>query len=185
MARWYDFGMGALGDWGHTFWIQLMSFWIWFANGSKPNLSERSQSVLFSHVFHDSIQISGTGKYACCRCNVAGWMDNIPSVPENYGVSELDLEISDCCRRAIQPAALNPGKEIYTKTLTFKGGSHGSTCLSSLDQVAKDLNPTLRKFRKAHPTIMPTPVVLYGKREARSPFSGAGPLSQVFCLGLC
>ena len=54
-------------------------------------------------------------------------LDNIPSVPEGYGVSELDPNIPTVAGGKIQPAKLNPGKEIYSKELTFKGGSHGST----------------------------------------------------------
>ncbi len=50
-------------------------------------------------------------------------VDNIPSVPEGYGVSEIDPNIPSVAGGKIQPAKLNPpGKEIYSKELTFKGG---------------------------------------------------------------
>ena len=48
-------------------------------------------------------------------------VDNIPPVPEGYGKMELDPNIPAVAGGKIQPARLNPGKEIYSKELTFKG----------------------------------------------------------------
>jgi|TARA_Y100000592_G_C5441926_1_gene303882 hypothetical protein len=54
-------------------------------------------------------------------------LENIPSIPDGYGVSELDPNIPPPSNGKIQPAKLNPGKIIYSKELIFKGGSYGST----------------------------------------------------------
>lgn len=76
-------------------------------------------------------------------------LDNIPPVPENYGSSDVDPNIPTVAGGKLQLAKLNPGKEIYTKTLTFKGGSHGSTLSVIPDQVAKDMNPKLPEYQKS------------------------------------
>ena len=113
-------------------------------------------------------------------------LDNIPPVPENYGSSDVDPNIPTVAGGKLQLAKLNPGKEIYTKTLTFKGGSHGSTLSVIPDQVAKDMNPKLPEYQKEPvQPLRKLPIGLPGQgKKTRSPFSIAGPLSQVFCLGV-
>ena len=76
-------------------------------------------------------------------------LDNIPAVPEEYGVSELDPNIPPVAGGKIQPAKLNPGKEIYSKELTFKGGSHGSTLSIIPDEKAKEMEKHLPKYPKS------------------------------------
>ncbi len=44
-------------------------------------------------------------------------MDNIPAVPEGYGVSEIDPNIPPPSNGALQPAKLSPGKIIYSKDI--------------------------------------------------------------------
>ena len=75
-------------------------------------------------------------------------LDNIPAVPEGYGVSELDPNIPTVAGGKIQPAKLNPGKEIYSKELTFKGGSHGSTLSIIPDEKAKEMESRLPEVPK-------------------------------------
>ena len=85
----------------------------------------------------------------------------------------------------VQPVKLNPGKIIYGKDLTFKGGSHGSTLsiipadktkdmASKLPEVPKSPSNHYANFLKA----------CKGEEQTRSPFEIAGPLSQVFALGV-
>jgi hypothetical protein len=113
------------------------------------------------------------------------WYDgqkNLPPIPANYGNVELDPNIPAASNGAIQPSKLNPGKIIYSKELTFKGGSHGST-LSILGDAAKDLKL---------PDVPASPSNHYanylkacmGQEKTRSPFHIAGPLSQIFALGI-
>ena len=112
-------------------------------------------------------------------------LDNIPPVPDGYGVSEIDPNIPSVAGGKIQPAKLNPGKEIYSKELTFKGGSHGSTLSIIPNEKAKEMEKYL-------PEVPPSPsnhfanflLACQGKEEPRSPFEISAPLSQVFCLGV-
>jgi len=112
-------------------------------------------------------------------------LDNIPPVPADYGSSDVDPNIPTVAGGKLQLTKLNPGKEIYTKTLTFKGGSHGSTLSVIPDKVAKDMNPTLPTYEQSPSNHYVNFLhAIQGKEETRSPFSIAGPLSQIFCLGV-
>ncbi len=114
-------------------------------------------------------------------------LDNIPAVPVGYGTSEYDPNIPLVAGQKFAPAKLNPGKEIYTRTLTFKGGSHASP----LSIIPEALGKQMEAEGKL-PEVPESPsnhyanflLAVMGKEQTRSPFSVAGPLSQVFCLGV-
>lgn len=80
---------------------------------------------------------------------------------------------------------MNPGKIIYSKNLTFKGGSHGSTLSIIPEEKAKEMKSKL-------PPVPESPSNHYanfllgckGEEKTRSPFGIHGPLSQVFSLGV-
>ncbi|MGV8093085.1 MAG: hypothetical protein AB2L24_14600 [Mangrovibacterium sp.] len=116
------------------------------------------------------------------------WYDgvnNIPSVPEGYGVSELDPNIPPVGNGKIQPAKLNPGKIIYGKDLIFKGGSHGSTLSIIPEEKAKEMTSKLPEVPKSPSNHYANFLLAcQGKEKTRSPFEIAGPLSQVFNLGV-
>ena len=112
-------------------------------------------------------------------------LDNIPSVPKGYGVSEIDPNIPPPSDGALQPAKLSPGKIIYTKDLTFKGATHSAPLsiipeeralemASELPEVPLSPSNHFANFLKA----------CKGEEQARSPFEVSGPLSQVFTLGV-
>jgi hypothetical protein len=97
----------------------------------------------------------------------------------------LDPNIPAPSNGAIQSQRLNPGKIIYSKDLIFKGGSHGSTLSIIPEAKAKEMASKL-------PEVPVSPSNHYanylkacmGQEKTRSPFEIAGPLSQVFCLGV-
>jgi len=121
-------------------------------------------------------------------CDIT-WYDgpnNLPPLPEGYGGSSaLDPNIPAPSNGKLQSQRLNPGKIIYGKDLTFKGGSHGSTLSIIPAEKAKEMESKL-------PVVPASPSNHYanfllacmGKEKTRSPFEIAGPLSQVFCLGV-
>ncbi|MCK9311028.1 MAG: Gfo/Idh/MocA family oxidoreductase [Bacteroidales bacterium] len=183
---WYDFGMGALGDWGahildtaHEFLdlglpneINMLK-----AEGHNPFFFPMASTLLF--------RFPERGNMPPVDITWYDGVNNIPSVPEGYGVSELDPNIPPTSIGEIQPVKLNPGKIIYSKELTFKGGSHGSTLSIIPSNKAKEMESKI-------PYVPRSPSDHYanfllackGEEKARSPFSIAGPLSQVFSLGV-
>jgi hypothetical protein len=183
---WYDFGMGALGDWGahiidtaHQFLDLGLPTEVnpIYLKDHNPYFFPMSSTILF--------KFPERGNMPPVDITWYDGLDNIPAVPANYGTSDIDPNIPTVNGGKLQPAKLNPGKEIYTKTLTFKGGSHGSTLSIIPDEVAKDLNPVLPEYPKSPSNHYANFLLAcQGKEKTRSPFSIAGPLSQVFCLGV-
>lgn len=183
---WYDFGMGALGDWGAHILDTVHEFLELglpeeinpvYLKDHNPFFYPMSSTIIFKFPERKNMPALDITWY--------DGLDNIPPVPEGYGVSQLDPNIPSVAGGKIQPSKLNPGKEIYSKTLTFKGGSHGSTLSIIPEQKAKELAPTLPEIPES-PSNHCANFLLscMGKEKPRSPFSVAGPLSQVFCLGV-
>jgi hypothetical protein len=109
----------------------------------------------------------------------------LPPIPAGYGVLGLDPNIPPPSTGTLGAARLNPGKIIYSDTLTFKGGSHASTLSiipeekeremqSQLPEVPESPSNHFANFLKA----------CKGEEQTRSPFEIAAPLSQVFSLGV-
>ena len=183
---WYDFGMGALGDWGahildtaHEFLdlglpyeVQMLK-----ATGHNDYFYPMSSTILFRFPRRKNMP--------ACDITWYDGLDNIPSVPEGYGVSELDPNIPAVAGGTIQPAKLNPGKIIYSRDLIFKGGSHGSTLSIIPEDKAKEMAPELPEV-PASPSNHQANFLLacMGKEKTRSPFEISGVLSQVFSLGV-
>ncbi|MDR2810056.1 MAG: Gfo/Idh/MocA family oxidoreductase [Tannerellaceae bacterium] len=183
---WYDFGMGALGDWGahlldtvHQFLDLGLPYEInpVYLKDHNPFFYPMSSTLVF--------RFPERGQMPALDITWYDGLDNIPSVPEGYGVSEIDPNIPPVGGGKIQPMRLNPGKEIYTKTLTFKGGSHGSTLSIIPEAKAKEVAPRLPEVPKSSSNHYANFLLsCMGKEKPRSPFSIAGPLSQLFCLGV-
>ncbi len=183
---WYDHGLGALGDWGahiidtaHEFLDLGLPYEIDCVKAGGHN------ALFFPQASTISFKFPARGHMPPLEITWYDGVDNVPEVPEGYGVSELDPDIPPPSDGRIQPSKLNPGKIIYSKELTFKGGSHSSTLSIIPEEKAKDMEPRL-------PEVPESPSNHYanfllackGQEKTRSPFELAGPLSQVFSLGV-
>jgi predicted dehydrogenase len=180
---WFDFGLGALGDWGAHIMDTAHEF-LELGLPTQINMLRADGHNAFFYPQASTIQFKFAARKDMPAMDIT-WYDginNLPDVPANYGTNALDPNIPAASNGKIQPAKLNPGKIIYGKDLTFKGGSHGST-LSILGDAAKDLKL---------PEVPASPSNHYanylkaclGQEKTRSPFALAGPLSQVFSLGV-
>ena len=183
---WFDFGMGALGDWG----AHILDTAHEFLNLGLPTsvgaeMLEGHNSFFFP--MSSTLKFSFPKRRGMPAMDIM-WYDginNLPPIPEGYGVSGLDPNIPPPSTGNLEPAKLNPGKIIYGKDLTFKGGSHGSTLSIIPEDKAKDLANKL-------PEVPASPSNHFanflkackGEEKTRSSFEIAGPLSQVFCLGV-
>lgn len=183
---WYDFGMGALGDWGahimdtaHQFLDLGLPYEInpTRLDGHNPFFFPMSSTIIF--------KFPERGDMPAMDITWQDGLDNIPAVPDGYGVSEIDPNIPPPSDGKLQPAKLNPGKIIYSKELTFKGGSHGSTLSIIPEDKAKDMASSLPEVPKSSSNHFANFLLACkGEEETRSPFSVGGPLSQVFTLGV-
>jgi hypothetical protein len=112
-------------------------------------------------------------------------VDNLPPIPAGYGVSELDPNIPPSGAKVNRPVSLNPGKIIYSRELTFKGGSHGTTLSIIPEERAREMASSLPEV-PASPSNHYANFLLAcrGLERTRSPFEIHGPLAQLFCLGV-
>ncbi len=183
---WYDFGMGALGDWG----AHIIDTAHQFLNLGLPYEVDPVKLVGHNPFFFPmsstlSFKFPKRGNMPACNITWYDGLDNIPQVPEGYGVSELDPNIPPTSVGAIQPVKLNPGKIIYSKDLIFKGGTHGATLSIIPPEKAKEMEsklPAVPESTSNHYANFLKGV--QGVETTRSPFEIAGPLSQVFNLGV-
>ena len=183
---WYDFGMGALGDWGahildtvHEFLDLGLPYQIKMvrAKGHNDYFYPYSSTILF--------RFAARGNMPPVDVTWYDGLDNLPPLPEGFGKSELAANIPPSGQGEIRDSGLNPGKIIYTKDLIFKGGSHGSTLSIIPEKRAKEMEGLL-------PQVPESPSNHYvnflrairGEEKTRSPFEINGVLSQVFCLGV-
>lgn len=183
---WYDFGLGALGDWGahiidtaHEFLNLGLPYEV------SPVKLEGHNPFFFPQSSTLSFKFPKRGKMPPVEITWYDGVNNIPQVPEGYGVSELDPNIPPTSTGKIQPAKLNPGKIIYSKELTFKGGSHGSTLSIIPEEKAKEMAGKLPEVPKSPSNHFKNFLqACKGLEKCRSSFEVAGPLSQVFTLGV-
>jgi predicted dehydrogenase len=183
---WYDFGMGALGDWGAHILDTVHEFLdLGLPEEVTPLKLKDHNDYFFPMSSTIEFKFPARGDMPPLVITWYDGLDNVPSVPEGYGVSELDPNIPTVAGGKIQPAKLNPGKEIYGKELTFKGGSHGSTLSIIPEEKAKAMAKSLPEVPKSPSTHFANFLLAcQGKEKTRSPFEISAPLSQVFCLGV-
>jgi predicted dehydrogenase len=183
---WYDFGMGALGDWGaHTMDTAHEFLELGLPEEVTPEYLEGHNPFFFPMSTTLKFKFPKRGNMPAVDLMWYDGLTNQPPLPEGYGESKLDPNIPPPSAGAIKKSKLNPGKIIYGKDLTFKGGSHGSTLdivgleasndmASSLPEVPVSPSNHFENFLKS----------CRGEEKCRSSFEIAGPLSQVFALGV-
>ena len=183
---WYDFGMGALGDWGahlidtvHEFLDLGLPYEITmkYAKGHNDFFFPFSSTILF--------RFAARKHMPPCDITWYDGLDNFPPLPKGYGKSEYNANVPSTNQGTTPIAKLNPGKIIYTKDLIFKGGSHGSTLSIIPEEKAlemKDKLPVVPKSPSNHYVNFLR--ACQGLEKTRSPFEINGVLGQVFCLGV-
>ncbi len=183
---WYDFGMGVLGDWGAHL-IDTVHEFLDLGLPTEVNPTYLKGHNRFFYPMSSTLEFKFPERRGMPALDITWYdgLDNIPPVPDGYGVSELDPNIPTVAGGKIQPAKLNPGKEIYSDTLTFKGGSHGSTLSIIPDEKAWEMASRLPEVPESSSNHYANFLLsCQGREKTRSPFSVSGPLSQVFCLGV-
>lgn len=183
---WYDFGMGALGDWGahlidtaHEFLDLGLPYEV------DPLLLEAHNPFFFPLSTTLSFKFPKRGDMPPVEIKWYDGLNNQPPLPAGYGTSEANPNIPAASNGTKLSENLRPGKIIYSKDLTFKGGSHGSTLSIIPFEKAQDMKSKL-------PVVPESPSNHFenflkgckGEEKCRSSFDVAGPLSQVFTLGV-
>jgi hypothetical protein len=183
---WYDLGMGTLGDWGAHILDTIHRFLeLGLPYEVNPIWLKEHNDYFFPMSSTLQFRFAARKNMPAMDINWYDGVDNIPPVPVGYGTSDIDPDIPPVAGGKIQPTQLNPGKIIYSKELTFKGGSHSSTLSIIPEEKAKELAGRLPEAPQSPSNHYANFLLAcQGKEQARSPFAVAGPLSQVFCLGV-
>lgn len=180
---WYEFGNGALGDWGaHLFDTAHEFLEMGLPTEVDPILIEGHSSFIFPQASTLAFRFPKRGSRPPL---VMTWYDgvkNLPPLPPEFDNSPVDPNIPPPTSGTIETKALAPGKVIYGQGLTFKGGSHGSA-LEIITPDGNDVNlPEVPESPSDH--YLNFVRACRGEEKCRSPFSVAGPLCQVMALGV-
>lgn len=180
---WYEFGNGALGDWGAHIFDTCHEFLdLGMPNEVELTHVEGHSQWLFPQASTIAFRFPKRGRLPACELTWYDGQKNLPPLPEGFS-GVVDPNIPPPTSGTIDTKVNPPGKVIYGDGLTFKGGSHASTLEIINKEAAKDI-----KF----PEVAPTPSNHFlnfvracrGEEKCRSNFSVAGPLSQVMALGV-
>lgn len=183
---WYDYGMGALGDWGAHL-IDTAHQFLELGLPTEINMLYAKEHNPFFFPYSSTIEFKFPARKDMPACDITWYdgLDNLPQVPAGYGNVALDPNIPPPSNGQIAPSKLNPGKIIYSKELTFKGGSHGGTLSIIPEAKAKEMASKLPEVPVSTSNhFLNFLLACKGQEKTRSPFEIAGPLSQVFCLGV-
>ena len=185
---WYDFGMGALGDWGaHLFDTchEFLELGLPYEVGMKK--AEGHNDFFFPMSSTISFKFPRRGNKPACELTWYDGIGNCPELPAGYGESQVS-DVPTVNGAAYVPAKLNPGKVIYSQDLIFKGGSHSA----ELEIIPKSLHEEMQKAGKL-PEIDRTYHfnhyrnfinAILGTEKTHSPFEKAGVMCQVMNLGV-
>lgn len=181
---WYAFGNGALGDWG----AHIMDGFHQFLNLGLPQKIEPKKITGHNELFYPQsstlkFHFPKRGKMPKVKVTWYDGVNNLPEVPENYG----DIEVEATAKTSegmVKPKSLRPGKIIYGKDLTFKGGSHQRTLSVIPSKSGETKGSDLPEYHKSETNhFMNFMNASRGLEKTLSPFEVSAPLSQVFCLG--
>lgn len=168
---WYIYGNGAFGDWGphlldtvHRFLELGMPTEIEAVRRDGPS------DYIFPQASTIAFRFPARGDRPACEVT---WYDGKNNPPPRPEALEKDRRMT------------SPGKIIYGDDLTFMGGSHGSTLRvipeDKMKAITGDLPRITGKHSSHHQNFV---LACRGEEQCRSPFDVAGPLTQVFMLGV-
>ena len=185
---WFDFGLGALGDWG----AHLIDTCHEFLELGLPYEVNPVKIVDYNDYFFPkattlNFKFGARGDMPPCEVNWFDGEDNFPPIPDGFGsltTTQSDVPASGQNVPG-KDNKLSPGKIIYSPTLTFKGGSHGSTLQIIPEEKARAMASQLPEVPKSPSNHFANFLLAcQGKEQTRSPFSVFGPMAQMFALGI-
>ena len=181
---WFDFGNGALGDWGAHVFDGIHEY---FDLGLPCEIGIRNVAGWNKFVFpmQNTVDFKFPAKGGRKALTIEWWegVANRPDLPKGFAYKGWDGSIPKSGNQSYDDAKtkdLRPGKEIYMADGTvWQGCSHADPMfrVGQTDKEAPAYTPPVEdhyaNFLRA----------VKGETVTNSPFRVAGPLSQVFTLG--
>ncbi len=174
---WYDYGSGCFGDWGPHILDTCHEF---LRLGLPEKITATMRRGVNPHdlVFPQATSIRfefperGVGLPAC----TVDWFDGIDNQPKLEGKFTRDGK---------DKKLTTPGKVLYGKDIVFIGGSHSSPLRILPREKYIKMREQLPKLNLKNSNHYANFLLACkGEEKTRSPFSVAGPLTQVFNLGV-
>lgn len=183
---WFDFGNGALGDWGaHIIDTAHRFLQLGLPTVVDPVHAAGHSRFVFPQESTLVFKFPARGNLPACELTWLDGQNNLPELPPNFGQAVVDPNIPPPSKGTIDTKRKPPGKVIYAGDLAFKGGSHGSTLTLLDSEKARDLYGKLPKWPKSPSNHFKNFLLACkGEEKTRSPFSVAGPLCQAMELGI-
>ena len=183
---WFDFGNGALGDWGaHIFDTAHQFLDLGLPVEVDPVKLDGWNRWIFPQASTLRFQFPARGTMPPLALTWYDGVHNLPPLPPDFGAAVEDPNIPPPTKGGIGDKTLPPGKVIYGEGLTFKGGTHGSTLKIIPASKAKEMAPRLPFVPKSPSNHWKNFLLACrGEEQCRSSFAIAGPLSQVLVLGV-
>lgn len=182
---WYDFGNGALGDWGaHIFDTAHEFLSLGLPMEVEPKL-EGWSPFIFPQASTLAFRFPKRGSQPPVELTWYDGRQNFPTLPENFGESVIDPNIPPPSSGTIDTKTLAPGKVIYGEGLTFKGGTHGATLRIIGGEKAKEVEGSLPQVPRSPSNHAANFLkAAKGEETCRSNFAVAGPLCQAMAIGI-
>ncbi|MBV6458868.1 MAG: Inositol 2-dehydrogenase/D-chiro-inositol 3-dehydrogenase [Fimbriimonadaceae bacterium] len=181
---WYDFGNGALGDWGaHIFDTAHEFLELGLPVEVDPILLDGHSRFIFPQASTIAFRFPARGSMPPVELTWYDGVKNLPPLPKGFAGGVVDPNIPPPSSGTIDPKGLPPGKVIYGEGMTFKGGSHASTLEIIPGERARDLKlPDVPKTPSDH--FLNFVRACQGEERTRSHFGVAGPLCQAMAIGI-
>jgi len=183
---WYDFGNGALGDWGaHIFDTAHEFLHLGLPTEVEAVKLEGYSTFIFPQASTLAFRFPKRGSMPPVELTWYDGQDNLPPLPNDLGEAVVDANIPPPSTGSIDTKKRPPGKVIYGEGLTFKGGSHGTTLKIIPESKAKDMQSKLPPVPKSPSNHYKNFLLACkGEEKCRSSFAVAGPLCQTMGLGV-
>jgi predicted dehydrogenase len=183
---WYDFGNGALGDWGaHIFDTAHEFLQMGLPTEVEAVKVEGWSPFIFPQASTLAFRFPARGTQPPLELTWYDGQNNLPPLPADMGESIVDPNIPPPSTGTIETKKRPPGKIIYGEGLTFKGGSHASTLQiipsAKAKEMASQLPPVPKSPSNHYKNFL---LASMGQEKCRSSFAVAGPLCQAMGLGV-
>jgi predicted dehydrogenase len=183
---WFDFGNGALGDWGaHIFDTAHEFLQLGLPTEVEAVKLDGYSPFIFPQASTLAFRFPARGTMPPVELTWYDGQNNLPPLPNDIGDAVVDANIPPPSTGSIDTKKRPPGKVIYGEGLTFKGGSHGTTLKIIPESKAKEMESKLPPVPKSpsnhHANFLKA---CKGEEKCRSSFAVAGPLCQTMSLGV-
>ncbi len=183
---WFDFGNGALGDWGaHIFDTAHEFLDLGLPTEVEPVMLEGHSTFIFPQASTLAFRFPKRGSQPPVEMTWYDGQKNLPPLPDQFGDSVVDADIPPPSTGTIDTKKRPPGKVIYGEGLTFKGGSHATTLKIVGEEKAKAMESKLPPVPKSPSNHFANFLKsAKGEEKCRSNFAVAGPLCQAMAIGI-